>query len=68
VVASLLLDHFGVLQAQRQADWMRVAGAVLVLLGVLLVAAPWRAPPPGAATDSGSAPPADPQSSGESSR
>lgn len=45
VVASLLLDHFGVLQAQRPVDWMRATGAVLVLLGVLLVAAPWRAPP-----------------------
>ena len=46
VVASMLLDHFGVLQAQRPADWTRVAGAVLVLLGVLLVAAPWKSPPP----------------------
>ena len=45
VVASMLLDHYGVLQAQRPADWTRVAGAVLVLAGVLLVAAPWRAPP-----------------------
>jgi len=44
VVASLLLDHFGVLQAQRPADWSRVTGAVLVLLGVLLVAAPWKKP------------------------
>ncbi|MBJ6979859.1 MULTISPECIES: DMT family transporter [unclassified Luteimonas] len=46
VVASLALDHFGVLQAQRPADWTRIAGATLVLLGVLLVAAPWRATPP----------------------
>ena len=45
VLASLLLDHYGVLQAQRPADWSRVTGAVLVLLGVLLVAAPWEAPP-----------------------
>ena len=45
VVASLLLDHYGVLQAQRPADWTRITGAVLVLLGVLLVAAPWKAPP-----------------------
>ncbi|WP_132986639.1 DMT family transporter [Luteimonas terricola] len=46
VVASMLLDHYGVLQAQRPADWTRVTGAILVLLGVLLVAAPWKAPPP----------------------
>ena len=45
VLASLLLDHYGVLQAQRPADWSRITGAVLVLLGVLLVAAPWKAPP-----------------------
>jgi len=45
VVASMLLDHYGVLQAQRPADWTRVSGAILVLLGVLLVAAPWKAPP-----------------------
>ena len=45
VVASMLLDHYGVLQAQRPADWTRVTGAILVLLGVLLVAAPWKAPP-----------------------
>lgn len=42
VLASLLLDHYGVLQAQRPADWLRITGAVLVLLGVLLVAAPWK--------------------------
>jgi transporter family-2 protein len=46
VVASLLLDHFGVLQAQRPADWPRIAGALLVVLGVLLVAAPWKTQPP----------------------
>ena len=46
VIASLALDHFGVLQAQRPADWTRVAGALLVLLGVLLVAAPWKASAP----------------------
>ncbi|MBB1473125.1 MULTISPECIES: DMT family transporter [unclassified Luteimonas] len=44
VLASLALDHFGVLQAARPADWTRIAGATLVLAGVLLVAAPWRAP------------------------
>lgn len=46
VASSLLLDHFGVLQAQRPVDWTRLAGAGLVLLGVVLVAAPWRAQPP----------------------
>ena len=45
VVASMLLDHFGVLQAQRPADPTRIAGALLVLAGVVLVAAPWRTPP-----------------------
>lgn len=45
VTASLLLDHYGVLQAPRRADAVRVLGAALVVVGVLLVAAPWRAPP-----------------------
>ena len=45
VLASLLLDHYGVLQAQRPVDWTRAAGALLVLAGVVLVAAPWRTPP-----------------------
>ena len=45
VTASLLLDHYGVLQAPRQVDWTRILGAVLVLAGVLLVAAPWRPAP-----------------------
>lgn len=65
VTASLLLDHFGVLQVQRPADWMRIAGAALVLLGVLLVSAPWRSPP--AQGGAGGAA-AGPHSSGESSR
>ena len=43
--ASLLLDHYGVLQAPRPVDWTRILGALLVLAGVLLVAAPWRSPP-----------------------
>lgn len=42
VTASLLLDHYGVLQAPRPADWVRILGVVLVLAGVFLVAAPWR--------------------------
>lgn len=42
VTASLLLDHFGVLQAARKADAVRIAGAILMMAGVLMVAAPWR--------------------------
>lgn len=45
VTASLLLDQFGVLQAPKPVDWMRLLGALLVLAGVLLVVAPWRAHP-----------------------
>ena len=44
VTASLLLDHYGVLQASKPVDWMRILGALLVLAGVLLVVAPWRTP------------------------
>ena len=43
VTASLLLDQFGVLQAPKPVDAMRIVGALLVLAGVLLVVAPWRA-------------------------
>ncbi|MBN8214198.1 MAG: DMT family transporter [Xanthomonadales bacterium] len=42
VTASLLFDHFGVLQAPRRADPVRIAGAILMIVGVLMVAAPWR--------------------------
>ena len=42
VTASLLLDHFGVLQAPRTVDGVRLLGALLVLAGVVLVVAPWR--------------------------
>ena len=42
VTASLLLDQFGVLQAPKPVDAMRLLGALLVLAGVLLVVAPWR--------------------------
>lgn len=52
IAASLLLDHFGVLQAQRPVDVTRLGGALLVLVGVLLVVAPWRAPPAVAAPHS----------------
>jgi transporter family-2 protein len=44
VTASLLLDQFGVLQAEKPVDALRVVGALLVLAGVVLVVAPWRAP------------------------
>lgn len=50
VTASLLLDHFGVLQTQRPMDMTRLGGALLVLVGVLLVVAPWRSPPTAPAT------------------
>lgn len=44
VVGSLLLDHHGVLAtAARPADALRVAGAVLVLVGAVLVVRPWQA-------------------------
>jgi transporter family-2 protein len=42
VTASLLLDQFGVLQAPRPVDALRILGALLVLAGVVLVVAPWR--------------------------
>lgn len=42
VTAALLLERYGVLQAQRSIDWIRLLGAVLVLVGVVLVATPWR--------------------------
>ncbi|WP_271679989.1 DMT family transporter, partial [Thermomonas mangrovi] len=42
VTASLLLDKFGVLQAAKPVDALRLLGAVLVLVGVVLVVAPWR--------------------------
>lgn len=48
VTASLLFDHFGVLQAPRRADPVRIVGAILMIVGVLMVAAPWRKPPPAA--------------------
>ncbi|RZA19469.1 MAG: DMT family transporter [Lysobacteraceae bacterium] len=44
VTASLVLDHFGVLQAPKPVDWLRALGALLVLAGVVLVVAPWRTP------------------------
>lgn len=40
LVGSLLLDHYGVLHAPRAADLPRIAGAVLVGVGALLVLRP----------------------------
>ena len=42
VAASLLLDHFGVLGAQKPADAARVFGALLVIAGAVLVVRPWQ--------------------------
>lgn len=42
VTASLLLDHYGVLQAPRTVDGVRILGALLVLAGVVMVVSPWR--------------------------
>jgi transporter family-2 protein len=42
VTASLLLERFGILQAARPVDALRLLGALLVLAGVVLVVAPWR--------------------------
>ena len=54
VVASLLLDRFGILQAApKPVDGLRILGAVLVLAGVLLVVAPWRGPVASPASDAG---------------
>lgn len=51
VTMALLLDRFGVLQsAPRTVDALRIGGAVLVLAGVVLVAAPWRSAPANAAS------------------
>ena len=50
VTASLLLDQFGILQAPKPVDTVRLVGALLVLAGVVLVVAPWRTPAKPAAT------------------
>ena len=42
LLGSLLLDHFGVLGAQRPADALRIGGAVLVIIGAALVVRPWQ--------------------------
>ena len=51
VTMALLLDRFGVLQdAPRTVDAVRILGALLVLVGAILVATPWRSPPGHATT------------------
>ncbi|HSD16393.1 MAG TPA: DMT family transporter [Thermomonas sp.] len=50
VTASLLLDQFGILQAPKPVDAVRLIGALLVLAGVVLVVAPWRTPAKPAST------------------
>jgi len=42
VLASLALDHFGVLGAQRPADALRMFGGLLVIVGAALVVRPWQ--------------------------
>jgi transporter family-2 protein len=43
VLGSLLLDHFGVLHARQPIDGLRALGALLVIVGALLVVRPWQA-------------------------
>ena len=43
VAGSLVLDHFGVLAQTRPVDLTRIAGALLVCIGALLVVRPWQA-------------------------
>ena len=43
LAGSLLLDHYGVLAQPRPVDAVRLAGAVLVGIGALLVVRPWQA-------------------------
>lgn len=42
IVGSLLLDHYGVLASARPVDAMRLLGAMLVLVGAILVVQPWQ--------------------------
>lgn len=43
MLASLVLDHYGVLHAPRPADALSVLGVMLVAVGVLLLVRPWQA-------------------------
>lgn len=42
MTGSLILDHYGVLHPARPINPVRIAGVLLVLLGVILVLQPWR--------------------------
>lgn len=42
LAGSLLLDHFGVLQARQPIDALKLVGIVLVGVGMLLVVKPWQ--------------------------
>lgn len=42
VIGSMLLDHFGVLNARQPIDLLRVTGALLVVAGAVLVVRPWQ--------------------------
>ncbi len=45
IAGSLLLDHFGVLHARQPVDMVKLAGALLVLVGAVLVVKPWQGAP-----------------------
>lgn len=42
ILGSLLLDHYGVLNAPRPVDAFRIIGAALVAIGALMVVRPWQ--------------------------
>lgn len=42
LAGSLVLDHYGVLHARQPIDPLRVIGALLVIVGALLVVRPWQ--------------------------
>jgi len=42
MIAALVLDRFGILQAAREVNATRLLGALLVVAGVVLVLEPWK--------------------------
>lgn len=42
LVGSLLVDHYGILNARQPVDALRIVGVVLVAGGALLVVRPWQ--------------------------
>lgn len=42
LAGALVLDHFGVLHAPHAATPVRIAGAVLILVGALMIVQPWK--------------------------